>query len=128
MKIRNLVATTVAAAALAFGVGGTALATGAGADTTTPSSLPPAVCQKAHDRYEKLVAANQKAKEAYAKARDLQAKLESEGHTVAAKRLDNRLDRLRNRHTLIVARVEAIRAKVAARCGDPGPDPVALDS
>jgi hypothetical protein len=128
MKIRTFVATTVAAATLAFGVGGTALATSAGADTTTPSTLPAAFCQKAHDRYEKLVAANQKAKEAYGKARDLQAKLQSEGHTVAAKRLDNRLDRLRNRHTLIVARVEAIRAKVAARCGDPGPDPAPFDS
>jgi hypothetical protein len=128
MKIRKFVATTVAAAALAFGVGGTALATSAGAATTTPSSLPKAFCQKAHDRYEKLVAANQKAKEAYAKARALEAKLQSEGHTVAAKRLDNRLDRLRQRHTLIVARVEAIRAKVAARCGDPGPDPAPVDS
>jgi hypothetical protein len=127
MKIRTFVATTVAAAALAFGVGGTALATGAGADTT-PSSLPAAFCQKAHNRYEKLVAANQKAKEAYGKARDLQAKLLSEGHTLAAKRLDTRLDRLRHRHTVIVARVEAIRAKVAARCGDPGPDPEPVDS
>jgi hypothetical protein len=128
MKIRKFVATTAAAAALAFGVGGTALATSAGAATTTPSSLPAAVCQKAHDRYEKLVAANEKAKEAYAKARALQAKLESEGHTAAAKRLDTRLDRLRQRHTLVVARVEAIRAKVAARCGDPGPDPAPVDS
>jgi hypothetical protein len=128
MKIRKFVATTAAAAALAFGVGGTALATSAGADTTTPSSLPAAVCQKAHVRYEQLVAANQKAKEAYGKARDLQAELQSEGHTVAARRLDLRLDRLRHRHTLVVARVEAIRAKVAARCGDPGPDPAPVDS
>ena len=75
MKIRKFVATTVAAASLAFGVGGTALATSAGADTTTPSTLPAAFCQKAHDRYVKLVAANQKAKEEYQKARDLQAKL-----------------------------------------------------
>ncbi|HZP28382.1 MAG TPA: hypothetical protein VFC99_05485 [Acidimicrobiia bacterium] len=127
MKIRTLVATTVATATLAFGVGGTALATGAAADTT-PSTLPAAFCQKAHERYEKLVAANQKAKENYQKARDLQAKLESEGHTVAAHRLDVRLDHLRNVHTRIVARVEAIRAKVKDRCGDPGPDPETIDS
>jgi hypothetical protein len=128
MKIRKFVATTVAAAALAFGVGGTALATSAGADTTTPSTLPAAFCQKAHNRYEHLVAANQKAKDAYAKARDLEAKLQSQGHTVAAKRLDTRLDKLRNRHTVIVARVEAIRTRVKARCGDPGPDPAPVDS
>ncbi len=128
MKIRKFVATTVAAGTLAFGVGGTALATSAGADTTTPSTLPAAVCQKAHQRYEQLVAANQKAKAVYAKARALEAKLQSEGHTAAAKRLDARLDKLRNRHSQIVARVEAIRAKVKARCGDPGPDPEPIDS
>jgi hypothetical protein len=127
MKIRKFVATTVAAAALAFGVGGTALATSAGADTP-PSTLPAAFCQKAHDRYVQLVAANQKAKAAYAKARDLQAKLTSEGHPVAAQRLDTRLDRARRVHTRIVARVQAIRAKVKDRCGDPGPDPEPIES
>lgn len=127
MKIRQFVATTVAAASLAFGVGATALATSAGADTT-PSTLPAAFCQKAHDRYVKLVEANQQAKAAYEKARDLQAKLSSEGHTVAAHRLDVRLDHLRAVHTRVVARVEAIRTKVKARCGDPGPDPEPIDA
>jgi hypothetical protein len=127
MKIRTFVATTVAAATLAFGVGGTALATSAVADTS-PSTLPAAFCQKAHDRYVKLVAANEKAKAAYAKARDLEAKLASEGHAVAAHRLDVRLDHLRAVHTRVVVRVEAIRAKVKDRCGDPGPDPAPIDS
>ncbi len=127
MKIRTFVATTVAAASLAFGVGATALATSASADTA-PSTLPAAFCQKAHDRYEKLVAANAKAKAAYEKARDREAKLVSTGHTVAAHRLDVRLDHLRSIHTHVVARVQAIRAKVQARCGDPGPDPAPIDS
>jgi hypothetical protein len=127
MKIRTFVATTVAAATLAFGAGATALATSAGAETA-PSTLPAAFCQKAHDRYVKLVEANQKAKAAYQKARDLEAKLAGEGHAVAAHRLDVRLDHLRNVHTRVVARVEAIRARVQARCGDPGPDPESLDS
>ena len=128
MKIRTFVATTVAAASLAFGVGGTALATSAGADTATPSTLPAAFCQKAHDRYVKLVAVNQKAKDEYRKARDLQAQLLASGHTVAAHRLDLRLDRARRVHTRIVARVQAIRLKVKDRCGDPGPDPEPVDS
>ncbi len=71
MKIRKLVAATVATTSLAFGVGATALATAASAEETTPSTLPAAVCQRAHDRYVKLVEANQKAKAEYQKARAL---------------------------------------------------------
>ena len=128
MKIRKLVAATVATTSLAFGVGATALATAASAEETTPSTLPAAVCQRAHDRYVKLVEANQKAKAEYQKARARQAELLANGHEVAAHRLDTRLDRLRRAHTRAVEAVHKIRVKVQARCGDPGPDPEPIDS
>ena len=106
MKIRKLVAATVATTSLAFGVGATALATTAAAEETTPRTLPAQVCQRAHDRYLKLVEANQKAKAEYQKARDLQQQLLANGHEVAAHRLDTRLDRLRRRHTQVVVAVQ----------------------
>ena len=127
MKIRKFVATTVATTSLAFGVGGTALATRAGADTTTPSTLPAAVCQRAHDRYVKLVDANQKAKVEYEKARDREAELRP-GHEVGGEPARHPPRQPPQPPHRDRRAVETIRARVQARCGDPGPDPAPVDS
>jgi transposase len=120
MDIRRLVAVTVATASL--GVGALAFTPAAGAQTTTdPSARKEQACQRAHNAWEKLVAANDKAVARYHELRDKQAELLANGHEQAAHRLDVRLDAARHRHERIKDRVLAIAARVKDYCSEQPP-------
>jgi hypothetical protein len=119
MSIRKLVAATVATASL--GVGALAFAPVAGAQTTDPTARKEQVCQRAHDAWQKLVAANEKVVARYQALRAKQAELLANGHEVAAHRLDVRLDAAQRRHERVKARVLAIAAKVKDYCTEQAP-------
>jgi hypothetical protein len=119
MNFRTLVAATVATASL--GGGALAFAPAAGAETTEPTTAPEQACPRAHDAWERLVAANHKAVERYHALRAKQDELLANGHEKAAHRLDVRLDAARRRHERIKARVLAIAAKVKERCTEQPP-------
>jgi hypothetical protein len=114
--LRKIIAGTAVAGALTFGAAGIA-----GAATTTPSSGSSGssganlakVCAKlpaAEARIQKLEAA---LATRLPKAEAREATLRSEGKTVAADRIANRISRLQTREDRVNARL----AKIEARCG-----------
>lgn len=118
MNLRKTISVTLAAASL--GIGTLALEPAAGAQTNaTPDKG--AICQRAHDRWEKLKAENQRAVDEYHQLRARQQELLANHHDVAAHRLDVRLDAARRVHERVVARVVAIAEKVKDRCSDQPP-------
>jgi hypothetical protein len=91
------------------GVAGPAAAQGAG-----PSRA--AICVRAGKQWDRLVAANQHAKAAFANAQALQNRLIRAGRVVVAHRLDGRLAHLRAIHAALVVRVQAIATRIQGRC------------
>ena len=123
MRFRKTLAATIAVASL--GAGALAVAPAAGAQTdpgATTDSRKEAACRRAHDAYQRLVAANQRAIERYHQLRDLQQRLVEQGREEAARRLDARLDRMRQIHARLQERVVALREKVQNRCNEDYPD------
>jgi hypothetical protein len=123
MRFRKTLAATVAVASL--GAGAVAFAPTAGAQTdpgTTTDGRKEAACTRAHDAYQRLVAANQRAIERYGQLRDFQQRLVEQGKEQAARRLDARLDRMKQVHARLQERVVALREKVQNRCNEDYPD------
>jgi hypothetical protein len=118
MNLRKTISVTMVAASL--GIGSLALAPAAGAQTSTAPTKGQ-ICQRAHNEWVKLKAENQKAIDEYHRLRARQQQLLAHHHTVAAHRLDARLDAARRRHARIVARDVAIAQKVKARCSEQPP-------
>jgi len=118
MNLRKTISVTVAAASL--GMGTLALAPAAGAQTNAKPDKG-VICQRAHDRWEKLKAENQRAVDEYHRLRARQQQLLANHHDAAAHRLDIRLDAARRVHERIVARVVALAAKVKDRCSEQPP-------
>jgi hypothetical protein len=117
MKLRRTISTAVAVAAL--GVGAVSLAPAAGAQVAaTPKDQ---ACARAHDAWQRIVAANDKAVSEYHELRAKQQELLANGHDVAAHRLDARLDRARRAHEQAVARVLAVAQKVKGFCTEQPP-------
>jgi hypothetical protein len=117
MNVRRTIAGIVATAAL--GVGAISLAPAAGAAVaTTPKDV---ACQRAHDAWQKIVAANDKAVSEYHELRAKQQELLANGHEIAAHRLDVRLDRARRVHERAVARTLAIANRVKDICTEQPP-------
>jgi hypothetical protein len=86
-------------------------------------SAPPSragICVRAEQQWTRLVAANRQAKAAFARAQALQNRLLRAGRLVAH-RLDQRLAHLRAIHAALVARAQAIAARVQGRCPDRSP-------
>jgi hypothetical protein len=118
MNLRKTITVTMVAASL--GIGTLAFAPAAGAQTSaTPTKSQ--ICQRAHNRWEKLKAANERAVDEYHRLRARQQQLLANHHDVAAHRLDVALDAARRRHERIVARVVAIAEKVKDRCSEQPP-------
>ena len=117
MKFRKTIATTVAAAALS--VGAISLAPAAGAQATDTGKEQ--ACQRAHDAWQKIIAANERAVSEYREYRAKQQELLANGHVVAAHRLDAALDRARQAHDRLVARAVAIAQRVKAFCTEQPP-------
>jgi hypothetical protein len=87
-------------------------------------SAPPSragICVRAEQQWTRLVAANRQAKAAFARAQALQNRLLRAGRVVVAHRLDQRLAHLRAIHAAVVARAQAIAARVQGRCPDRSP-------
>jgi hypothetical protein len=87
-------------------------------------SAPPSragICVQAEQQWARLVAANRQAKAAFTRAQALQNRLLRAGRVVVAHRLDQRLAHLRAIHAALVARVQAIAARVQGRCPDRSP-------
>jgi hypothetical protein len=87
-------------------------------------SAPPSragICVRAEQQWTRLVAANRQAKAAFARAQALQNRLLRAGRVVVAHRLDQRLAHLRAIHAALVARAQAIAARVQGRCPDRSP-------
>jgi hypothetical protein len=118
---RGLAGATVVAL-LAFS--GLALAGPAAAQSTPTPNTPRAatLCARAHNQWARLVTANKRATVAFDRAQALQNQLLHQGHTTLAHRLDTRLTYLRQAHTLLVNRVNAIAARVQGRCSERPPD------
>ena len=117
MKFRRSIATAVAAAAL--GVGAISLAPAASASVAnTPKEQ---ACQRAHDAWQRIIAANERAVNEYHQLRAKQRELLANGHEVAAHRLDARLDRARQAHERAVARALAIAQRVRGFCSEQPP-------
>jgi hypothetical protein len=89
------------------------------AQTTSPSAA--SVCTRAQRQWDRLVTLNGKAKNAFARAQALQSRLLRAGRVLVAHRLDQRLAHLRSIHATLVARVQAIAARVQGRCSDRAP-------
>ena len=120
MRIRSTVAGTLVVASL--GMGAIALAPAAGAADPAPDTGRAGhVCERAHDAWERLVAANERAVAEYRALRTKQQELADAGHEAAARRLDRRLDAARRRHDRIKDRVLAIAARVRDRCSEQPP-------
>ncbi len=117
MKLRRTIATVAAAATL--GVGAISLAPAAGAQVdATPKEQ---ACARAHDAWQRIVAANDRAVSEYHQLRAKQQELLANGHEVAAHRLDARLDRARQAHEQAVARALAVAQKVKGFCTEQPP-------
>jgi hypothetical protein len=119
MKFRKTIATTVAAAALS--VGAISLAPAAGAQATDTSAGKEQACQRAHDAWQRIIAANERAVSEYREYRAKQQELLANGHVVAAHRLDAALDRARQAHERLVARTVAIAQRVKGFCTEQPP-------
>lgn len=126
MNLRPTFATKIAAGSLALaslGIGGLALAPAAGAATPATTTRAPKdeACQRAHDAWQRIVAANDRAVAAYHELRVKQQDLIANGHEVAAHRLDARLDRARRAHERAVARTLVIAERVQGFCTEQPP-------
>jgi hypothetical protein len=114
-RTRTIAAVVAVTAALSLaGVAGPAAA----------QSAPPSragICVRAEQQWARLVIANRQAKAAFARAQALQNRLLRAGRVVVAHRLDQRLAHLRAIHAALVARVQAIAARVQSRCSDRPP-------
>jgi hypothetical protein len=114
-RTRTIAAVVAVTAALSLaGVAGPAVA----------QSIPPSrtgICVRAEQQWARLVVANRQAKAAFARAQALQNRLLRAGRVVVAHRLDQRLAHLRAIHAALVARVQAIAARVQSRCSDRPP-------
>ena len=119
MRMHKTVAGALIVASL--GLGAAAVAPAAGAAPTTGSDGHEKACDRAHDVWERLVAADERAVAAYSELRDKQQELADAGREAAARRLDRRLDAARRRHERIKDRVLAITARVKDRCTEPPP-------
>jgi hypothetical protein len=87
-------------------------------------SAPPSragICVRAEQQWARLGVANRQAKAAFARAQALQKQLSRAGRVVVAHRLDQRLAHLRAIHAALVARVQAVAARVQGRCSDRPP-------
>ena len=117
MKIRSTIVGTLLVATV--GAGALALAPAAGAQSTrTPGS---AACARAHDAWQRIVAADAQAVAEYRQLRAKEQQLIASGHEAAAHRLDTRLDAAQRRHEALKAKVLAIAAKVRDRCTEQPP-------
>jgi hypothetical protein len=114
-RTRTMAAVVAITAALSLvGVAGPAAA----------QSAPPSkagICVRAEQQWTRVVAANRLAKAAFARAQALQNRLLRAGRVVVAHRLDQRLAHLRAVHAALVARAQAIAARVQGRCADHPP-------
>ncbi len=117
MKIRSTIAGTLLVATM--GAGTLALAPAAGAQTTNPPTS--AACERAHDAWLRIVAANERAVAEYRQLRAKQQQLIDAGHEAAAHGLDRRLDAARRRHEQLKAKVLAVATKVRDRCTEQPP-------
>jgi hypothetical protein len=114
-RSRTIAAVVAVTAALSLaGVAGPA-----GAQSAPPSRA--GICVRAEQQWARLVVANRQAKAAFARAQALQNRLLRAGRVVVAHRLDQRLAHLRAIHAGLVARVQAIAARVQSRCSDRPP-------
>jgi hypothetical protein len=104
-----------------LGVGAAAFAPAAGAEPAPNGAAQGQICDRAHDAWTRLVAANERAVAAYRKLRAKQQELTDAGHEVAARRLDRRLDAARRRHERVKARVLEIASRVRDRCSETPP-------
>ncbi|HSO94835.1 MAG TPA: hypothetical protein VLV81_02210, partial [Acidimicrobiia bacterium] len=80
-----------------------------------------AICVRVGRQFGRLVAANQLAKAAFTKAQALHDRLTRAGRVKLAHRLDVRLTHLRAVHAMLVARVDAIAARIQGRCSTRAP-------
>jgi hypothetical protein len=111
---RRRTRTVAAGAAIVVGLSLVGVAGPAAAQSTSPSQAP--ICVRAERQWDRLVAANQTAKAAFARAQALQNRLIRAGRVVVAHRLDQRLAHLRAVHAALVVRVQAIAARIRGRC------------
>ena len=121
MENRDSRRTRTIAAVVAVTAG---LSLGGAAVPAAAQSAPPTragICVRAERQWARLVAANQQAKAAFARAQALQNRLERAGRVVIAHRLDQRLAHLRAIHAALLVRVQAITARVQGRCPDRPP-------
>jgi hypothetical protein len=114
-RTRTIAAVVAVAATLSL----VAAAGPAAAQTASPSRT--GICVRAEQQWARLGAANRQAKAAFARAQALQNRLVRAGRVVVAHRLDQRLAHLRSIHAALVARAEAIAARVQGRCADRPP-------
>jgi hypothetical protein len=116
---RRRTRTIAAGAAIVVGLSLVGVAGPAAAQSTSPS--PAAICVRAGRQWDRLVAANQKAKAAFTKAQALRNRLIRAGRVVIAHRLDQRLAHLRDIHAALVVRVRAIATRIQGRCAAHAP-------
>jgi hypothetical protein len=95
----------------------------AGPAAAAPAARPaaPLVCNRVQNQWARVVANNDRAKAAFQRASALQAQLVRRHRPELARRLDARLQHLRDLHTTLVARVSAIAARVRGVCPQPPP-------
>jgi hypothetical protein len=86
-----------------------------------PPSRGAGICARADHQWARLVAMNQRAKTAFEKAQAFRNRLIRAGRVGIAHRLDTRLAHLRQIHATLVARAEAVAARVQGRCSDRPP-------
>jgi hypothetical protein len=123
--IRSSIAGIVLAGGLLAGTAGIAAA-GTGSTATTQKPSTEQICQRANTAWSRLSTLDEKLHEQYQKVVTLRDNAAAAGKTELAAKLTQRLDRAKDRHTRIEARLKEIHDKGVARCNIAEPVPTDL--
>jgi len=121
---RKSIAGIVLAGGLIAGTAGIAAAEGSTATTERPNQEQ--LCKRAQTTWERLRALDEKLHEHYRKLVALRDRAAAEGRTELADKLTQRLDRVKERHERIEAKLKEIHDKVAGKCAIPEPETAPL--
>jgi tryptophanyl-tRNA synthetase len=117
---RSSIAGIVLSGGLLAGTAGIAAAE-TGSTTTPERPSTEQVCQRASTAWQRLLTLDEKLHEHYQKVVALRDKAAAEGKTELAAKLTQRLERVKERHLRVEAKLKEIHAKGAAKCNIPEP-------
>ena len=125
--VRKSIAGLVLAGGLIAGTAGIAAAE-TGSTGTTQKPTQEQVCRRASHVWDRLKALDEKLHEHYRKLVALRDKAQAEGKTELAEQLTQRLERVKDRHERIEAKLKELHDKAVDKCQLPEPELAPLES